>query len=76
MRSVYERSARDKIRMGLRKHGQNGYEEMPGKNLPHNPNRTDGMAPSTTSQSPPSLIGAMATPDFELGSVSVVPDGE
>lgn len=64
--------------MGLRKLGQNGYEEMPGKNIPHQSNRSDGPPSFTavSSQSPASLMGSMATPDFELASVSVVPDGE
>lgn len=63
--------------MGIRKlAAAPGYEEMDGNNIPHQSlNGSNGSAPNsiTATGSPhPSLPSS----EFELASVSVVPDGE
>lgn len=60
--------------MGIRKlAAAPGYEEMDGNNIPHQSlNGSNGSAPN-------SLIGtdsSLPASEFELASVSVVPDGE
>lgn len=59
--------------MGIRKlTASPGYEEMDGNNLPEPPSK-NSTAPSSLTASPhPSLPPS----EFELASVSVVPDGK
>jgi hypothetical protein len=50
--------------MQIRRPGAKGYEEVDGVNIPGPPNQANGHGDS-----------ASITPEFELASVSVVPDG-
>lgn len=57
--------------MGLRKIGaKSGYEEMEGKDSPNLP------MPHAPSPPPPTGPSSLPSGDFELASVSVVPDGK
>lgn len=54
------------IIMGIRRPGTKGYEEVEGVNIPTIP----------ASQNANGINNNMVSPEFELASVSVVPDGE
>lgn len=55
--------------MGIRRPGAKGYEEVEGVNIPTAPTsqNTNGNGINNNN---------MVSPEFELASVSVVPDGE
>lgn len=54
--------------MGIRRPGTKGYEEVEGVNLPTNPANQNSNGHG--------IQNILASPEFELASVSVVPDGE
>lgn len=55
--------------MGIRRPGTKGYEEVEGVNIPTNPNQTSNGTGIINNNH-------LAAPEFELASVSVVPDGD
>lgn len=55
--------------MGIRRPGTKGYEEVDGVNLPTNPNGQNASAGNGINNN------SLVSPEFELASVSVVPDG-
>jgi hypothetical protein len=61
-----KRSTSERSEMGIRRPGTKGYEEVEGVNIP----TVKSGAPSQHVNS------ALASPEFELASVSVVPDGK
>lgn len=54
--------------MGIRRPGAKGYEEVDGVNLPTSP-------ANQTANGNGISAGNLVSPEFELASVSVVPDG-
>lgn len=54
--------------MGIRRPGAKGYEEVEGVNIPTNPPHHNGNGTGI-------INNVLAAPEFELASVSVVPDG-
>jgi hypothetical protein len=57
--------------MGIRRPGAKGYEEVDGVNLPSDPKKS--LAALNGNGINNNILGS---PEFELASVSVVPDGE
>lgn len=55
--------------MGIRRPGTKGYEEVEGVNIPTVPASQNANGNGITNN-------MMVSPEFELASVSVVPDGE
>jgi len=55
--------------MGIRRPGAKGYEEVDGVNMPTGP-----TGPNVSGNG--NHNSALASPEFELASVSVVPDGK
>lgn len=65
------------LKMGIRKlAAAPGYEEMDGNNIPHQSLNGNGSAPNSISGSVSSGHPSLPSSEFELASVSVVPDGE
>jgi hypothetical protein len=54
--------------MGIRRPGTKGYEEVEGVNV--------SIPPTSTDSNGNGINNNLPVPEFELASVSVVPDGE